>query len=417
MQGVYLQVADVFFLINTIQDYPWGSRTAIAELLGQPSPADQPQAELWMGTHPKAPSRVLLADGEQSSLADLIDRDPAGILGARVAKRFCGRLPFLFKVLAAAQPLSIQAHPSLEQARAGFRRENARGIRLDDYRRNYRDDNHKPEVLSALGPFWAMNGFRPIPEMLDLLAAVDLSGIGKHLTAFAADPSSEGLKEFFASLMDSEPQIRKRLISEALNWARLQLKQADAELLRRDPQLSIPRWMLRLAELYPGDIGVLSPLLLNLVYLREGDTMFLEAGVLHAYLEGTGIELMANSDNVIRGGLTPKHVDVPQLLSILHFEGRALRLAEASGTFPGQRIFQTAAEEFCLAEIRTDPDHPYRSPGSGCIELLLALEGAGTIETAGTHPLNKGDTLAVPASTGAYTIRGSLRVYKASVPS
>jgi mannose-6-phosphate isomerase len=407
----------VFRLRNTIQEYAWGSRSAIPELLGRSSPADRPQAELWMGAHPKAPSRVLLEDGGELSLAELIARDPPGILGPAVAAKFSGRLPFLFKVLAAAQPLSIQAHPNLEQARAGFRRENEGGIPPDAFRRNYRDENHKPEVISALTPFWAFNGFRPIPEMLDLLRSVGFSSIGKQITAFGEHPNGGGLKTFFASLMNLDAETREGAIQEALAWAERQQggqsQPVDGGAIART---AVPCWLLRLAELYPGDIGVLSPLLLNLLLLQPGDTMFLQAGVLHAYLEGTGIELMANSDNVIRGGLTPKHVDVDELLSILRFEGRAVRLAESSETVPGQRVFHTPAEEFRLAEIHVYPNQPYRSPGSGTIELMIIVEGEGRIETTASLALGKGDSLLVPASTGPYTMHGSLHLYKACVP-
>jgi len=396
-----------FRLRNTIQEYAWGSRSAIPELLGRPSPADKPQAELWMGAHPKAPSRVLLEKGDEISLAELIARDPPGILGPAVAEKFAGCLPFLFKVLAAARPLSIQAHPDLEQARDGFRRENEQGIPLDAFQRNYRDDNHKPEVISALTPFWALNGFRPIPEMLDLLCSVGFSSIGKQIAAFGDQPSQAGLKTFFASLLRLDRETREEAIQEALAWAERQPGVA---------RMALPRWLERLAQMYPGDIGVLSPLLLNLALLQPGDTMFLEAGVLHAYLEGTGIELMANSDNVIRGGLTPKHMDVDELLSILRFQGRAIQLAEPSETVAGQRVFHTPAEEFRLAEIRVRPDRPYRNPGSGSIELIIIVEGNGRIQTTASLDLGKGDSLLIPASTGPYTIHGSLHLYRAFVP-
>jgi len=433
----------VFTLHNTIQEYAWGSRSSIPELLGRPSPADRPQAELWMGAHPKAPSRVLLAQGDELSLAELIARDPAAILGKAVAEKFGGRLPFLFKVLAAARPLSIQAHPNLEQARAGFRAENERGIPLDAFQRNYRDDNHKPEVISALTPFWALNGFRRIPEMQELLRSVGFSSIGKLVAALGDDPSEAGLKTFFASLMRLDRETRERAIREALGWAEGQLKERSKQLLREEtddsqgkgdplhgvyglegsavpgiavPRVAVPRWLLRLADLYPGDIGVLSPLLLNLLLLQPGDTMFLEAGVLHAYLEGTGIELMANSDNVIRGGLTPKHMDVDELLSILRFEGRSVDLAEAEETAPGLRVFRTPAEEFRLAEVHVCPDRPYCNPGNGSVELMIVVEGEGRIEAPDSLALGKGDSLLIPASTGSYTIQGSLHLYRAYVP-
>jgi mannose-6-phosphate isomerase len=409
-------MAGVFRLRNTIQEYAWGSRSAIPELLGRPSPADKPQAELWMGAHPKAPSLVLLAEGDELPLPELIARDPSGILGPAVAEKFGGGLPFLFKVLAAAQPLSIQAHPNLEQARAGFRRENEQGIPLDAFQRNYRDDNHKPEVISALTPFWALNGFRPVPEMLQLLGSVGFSGIGRQVAAFADNPSGEGLKTFFASLMRLDGETRERTIQEALAWAGGPSGDAGGNGRAKDDRAASGGWLQRLAEMYPGDIGVLSPLLLNLLLLQPGDTMFLEAGVLHAYLDGTGIELMANSDNVIRGGLTPKHMDVDELLSILRFEGSELRLAESVETVPGQRVFSTPAREFRLSEINTTPKRPYRNPGSGSIELMIILEGEGRIEASDSLSVGKGDSLLIPASTGPYTVHGTLHIYRADVP-
>lgn len=414
-------MAEVFRLINTIQDYAWGSRTAIPELLGESSPADKPQAELWMGAHPKAPSTVLLEEGGQLPLPELVAQDPAGTLGATVAQKFSSRLPFLFKVLAAALPLSIQAHPNLEQAREGFRRENELSIPLDAFQRNYRDANHKPEVISALTPFWALNGFRPIPEMLDLLHSIGFPSISEHLDTFRKNPDSAGLKIFFAALMRLDRKTRGRAIEEAVHWARGQLNQeqrsgtAGGE-TPETPTTPIARWLVRLQRLYPGDTGVLSPLLLNLILLQPGDTMFLEAGLLHAYLEGMGIELMANSDNVIRGGLTPKHKDLEELLSILRFEGKAVRLAEALETVPGERVFQTPAEEFRLAEIRVQPDTPYTSPKTGSIELMICLDGEGAIDAVDPLPLSKGDSLMIPASTSPYTIHGQLRLFKAFVP-
>jgi mannose-6-phosphate isomerase len=403
----------VFRLINPIQEYAWGSRTAIPELFGASSPAKQPQAELWMGAHPKAPSTVLFEEGGQLPLPELIARDPAGTLGATVAHNFSERLPFLFKVLAAALPLSIQAHPNLKQAREGFRRENELGIPLDAFQRNYRDVNHKPEVISALTPFWALSGFRPIPEMLALLHSIGFPSIPKHLDAFRKNPDSAGLKMFFAALMRLDREIRERAIAEAVDWAR---RQRVGEQRNDSNETAIARWLIRLQELYPGDVGVLSPVLLNLIHLQPGDTLFLEAGVLHAYLEGMGIELMANSDNVIRGGLTPKHMDVEELLAILRFDGKAVQLVESRQTVPGERVFQTPSEEFRLAEIHADPNEPYRCPGTGSIELMICLDGEGRIDAAGSLPLQRGDSLMLPAPTAPYAIHGSLHLFKAFVP-
>ena len=411
-------MAAVFRLINTIQEYAWGSRNAIPELIGESSPADKPQAELWMGAHPKAPSTVLLEDGGQLPLPELVAQDPAGTLGATVAQKFSGRLPFLFKVLAAALPLSIQAHPNLEQAREGFRRENELGIPLDAFQRNYRDTNHKPEVISALTPFWALNGFRPIPEMLDLLHSIGFPSISEHLDAFRRNPDSAGLKRFFAALMRLDRETREKALEEAGDWAcgQLNQEQRSGTAGGETPTTPIAHWLMRLQELYPGDIGVLSPVLLNLILLRPGDTMFLEAGVLHAYLEGMGIELMANSDNVIRGGLTPKHMDVEELPAILRFDGKAVQLVEPHQTVPGERVFRTPAEEFRLAEIRVQPDTPYTSPKIRSIELMICPDGEGAIGAVDPLPLSKGDSLMIPASAPPYTIHGRLRLFKAFVP-
>jgi mannose-6-phosphate isomerase len=416
-------MAEIYRLVNPVQEYAWGSRTAIPRLLRQPFPAEKPQAELWMGAHPKAPSQVILEEGSRLPLPELIARDPRGILGASVAEKFSGSLPFLFKVLAAAQPLSIQAHPDLEQARAGFSRENEMGIALDAFQRNYRDDNHKPEVISALTPFWAMNGFRPISQMLDLLRSVRSAAIRRPLGEFENDPTERGLKAFFAALMKLERQTREQAIAEALRWAgrvvertnrSKQVERGAAQVV--SPKQPIARWVLRLQELYPGDIGVLSPLLLNLILLEPGETMFLEAGVLHAYLEGTGIELMANSDNVIRGGLTPKHIDVPELLSILRFEGRPIDLLSSTRALGGEQLFRAPAEEFCLAKLQVDSGQPRRSPRRESIELMIVVEGRGGIEAGSSLSLQQGDSLMIPASTGGYSIEGSLLLYKAFVP-
>ncbi len=424
----------VYKLRNSIQEYAWGSKTAIAELLGNPSPAVKPQAELWLGAHPKAPSLVVL-DGRRIALPELIARDPRGILGAETAARFSESLPFLFKVLAAAQPLSIQAHPNLEQARLGFERENEKGIALDAFRRNYRDNNHKPEVISALTPFWALNGFRPFTEMLILLEGVGFRGLASTIRSFRSDPSPEGLKHLFSRIMNLDKQGREQALAEAAGWARRTLSGSTASGRQAAPPdrgaaaraAAAARWIEKLGDLYPGDVGVLSPLLLNVVYLQPGDTMFMEAGVLHAYLEGTGIELMANSDNVIRGGLTPKHMDVSELLAVLRFEGRKVRLAEARGLPGGERLFLTPAEEFLLSEIRIAAGRTYSSGSNRSVEMMICLEGRGTLRVLDdpsgpaavplqTLAVKKGDSLLVPAALPGYTIEGELSIYKASVP-
>jgi len=295
-------------LKNSIQEYAWGSYTAIPELLGEPSPAETPQAELWMGAHHKAPSEVIVGK-RKIALPELIKEDPAAILGIKTAEKFNGSLPFLFKVLAMAEPLSIQAHPNLAQAIEGFAREKEQNIPIDGFKRNYRDANHKPEILCALTTCWALKGFRPIEQIVSIMAPLNITGIAPHVEALDRNPNEQGLRRFFASLLTLDPESKRMAVTEVLVHIHHNTGVTEADCG------SCRHWINKLNERYPGDIGVLSPLFLNLVEVKPGEALFLRAGQLHAYLQGVGIELMANSDNVLRGGLTPKHIDVAELLS------------------------------------------------------------------------------------------------------
>jgi mannose-6-phosphate isomerase len=297
-------------LKNTIQEYAWGSPKAIPDLLGRRNPGNKPQAELWMGAHPKATSLVQY-HGQWVSLLDLINKNPLDVLGKNAAKNFNNKLPYLFKVLAAAKPLSIQAHPNLNQAREGFQRENAQRIPLDAPHRNYRDANHKPECICALTQFWALSRFRRISGILSYLKKVCAHGLDAEIDNLKQQPTSDGLKRFYTALMTMDADRQNRIVAQALEQA----QRFEAE----DPVFN---WMLKIADDYPKDIGVLAPILLNLICLEPGQALFLDAGELHAYLEGLGIELMANSDNVLRGGLTPKHVDVPELVLLKNLNCR-----------------------------------------------------------------------------------------------
>lgn len=395
----------IAILNNPIQEYAWGSYTAIPELLGTPSPAARPQAELWMGAHPKAPSRVAL-DGTWVSLAELIAARPDEILGPAVNTRFGGRLPYLFKVLAAARPLSIQAHPSKAQAEAGFARENAAGIPLDAPQRNYRDDNHKPECICALTAFVGLNGFCAPDAIARRLA--DLGAVGRDLAGrLDARPPTEGLRAFFEALMTLDPARRGRLLAAAARHARPR-SETDAAC----------RWVLALQAAYGDDVGVLAPFFLNLVTLAPGEALFLRSGELHAYLQGTGIELMANSDNVLRGGLTPKHVDVPELVRVLNFEPRTVEVLTGLPGAPGERVYPTGAAEFVLSVVTVDNRTPYaRGPGGG-VEILLCTAGEAQVWPAGGGPalsLPRGASALVPAAAQGYTLNGTAQVYKAAV--
>jgi mannose-6-phosphate isomerase len=395
----------VLVLDNPIQNYAWGSRTAIADFLGRPAPSALPEAELWIGAHPKAPSRVVAPAG-LGTLDRVIQDDPNRFLGPEVCSHFGNELPFLLKVLAAAEPLSIQAHPSHEQARRGWERENAESVPVDAPRRNYRDPNHKPELVSALTTLTALKGFRPLDQIARSLEPVARPEIAPELSRLARELTPLALRALFARLMTLDPEEQG-----------LVLKRATSEAARRRRTDPAWEWVARLMTHYPGDVSVLSPLYLNLVTLAPGDALFLPAGELHAYLEGTALEIMANSDNVLRGGLTPKHVDVPELLATLVFEGREAEVLKPVDSGPGQRAYRTPAREFELGLLEVGPDRPFKpSPGRG-VEILLGLAGETQLVAGGeTTPTGQGRAVLVPAALESYSIEGHGRLCRARVP-
>lgn len=290
-------------LINSVQNYAWGSKTALTELYGIANPDNLPMAELWMGAHPKSSSKVQDAQGNLHSLRDVIEQDKSGLLGNAVAERF-GELPFLFKVLCADQPLSIQVHPNKQASEIGFAKENAAGIPLDAAERNYKDPNHKPELVFALTPFLAMNAFRPFSEIVSLLQPV--AGANPAIAHFLEEPGAERLSQLFASLLNMQGDEKSRAL--AVLKAALNSQQGE------------PWQTIRvISEFYPDDSGLFSPLLLNVVKLNPGEAMFLFAETPHAYLQGVALEVMANSDNVLRAGLTPKYIDIPELVANVKF--------------------------------------------------------------------------------------------------
>jgi len=397
----------ICLLKNSIQEYAWGSYTAIPEFLGNDSPASTPQAELWIGAHPKAPSKVK-CNGKWRSLLELIDKNSQDILGEIVAQKFKNRLPYLFKVLAAAKPLSIQAHPSLGQASEGFERENRLGIPLDAPNRNYKDDNHKPECICALTFFWALNGFRKIPDMISLMGKICPTGLKKDFDLFRQQPDSRGLKEFFKAIMIMDRTIQKQIINDAVKNA-AQYKDKDKAY----------QWMIDLHEQYPADIGVFSPIILNLIRLEPGQAMFLPAGTLHAYLDGVGIELMANSDNVLRGGLTPKHVDVKELLNVLSFEEREINILKMEKINPCEHRYESHAQEFSLSVIAVKTDTGYYSSDKRCVEILLCTDGNAVVTDLAENnsvAIRKGMSILIPAVVEKFSIKGNAVFYKAAVP-
>lgn len=370
-------------LENVIQRYAWGSPTALPTLLGTP-PDGSPQAELWLGAHPSAPSKTAAG----VPLDALISQAPRRVLGDASVERFGPQLPFLLKVLAAGKPLSLQAHPSLAQAKAGFAREEAAGIPRSAAHRNYKDANHKPEVLCALTEFHALCGFRAVKDTVRLLA-----GLGAAPSRLERD----GLRAYFAHVMTLPKAEQASLVAGVVDRAKTPVPGFEAEC----------RLALRLAALYPGDVGIIGALLLNLVVLSPGEALYLGAGNLHAYLEGTGIELMANSDNVLRGGLTPKHVDVPELLSVLRFEdGPATPLRPEGGA---EAHYPTPAPDFRLSRV-TLADESLRLTARGA-QLLLVVEGAFTVQG---EPLRRGESVFVGADEGEVLLSGRGVLFRAT---
>ncbi|MBB4957966.1 mannose-6-phosphate isomerase [Micromonospora polyrhachis] len=329
-----------------IRDYAWGSRSAIAELQGRPVPSPGPEAELWLGAHPAA-SATVERDAVPVSLAELLAAEPRRWLGDDVVGRFGARLPFLLKVLAAETPLSLQAHPNAEQARAGYAAEQARSETASapaTVRRNYVDPYHKPEMLVALSPFEALCGFRDPKVSADVLAAFEVADLDPVVAALRTGPA--GLAAAVQQLLTWPAGDQAGLLAAVLTAEVTQDFAAPAALARR------------LADRYPGDPGVLVALLLNHVTLAPGEAIWMPAGNLHAYLHGAGVELMAASDNVLRGGLTPKPVDVPELLRVLRFEVLDDPVLTPVEVAPGVVTWPLPVDDFVLHVVRLDAATP-----------------------------------------------------------
>lgn len=400
-----------FPLINTVMKYPWGSYDAIADLLGQKCPSPEPQAELWLGAHPKAPSVVETA-GRSQRLDKLIQQFPREILGPTVADGFDNQMPFLLKVLSARQPLSIQAHPDADQARAGFENENSLGIPLDASERNYRDPNPKPECICALGEFWALCGFRPTVEIAGFLEKVAPVSLAEDIKLLNHQTGARALPSFFSKLLLLERPQRAALIAEAL---------AAVDTLAGSSEMkSIGLWVRRIAADFPEDIGILAPAMLNLIRLEPGEALFLPAGSLHAYLSGTGIELMGSSDNVLRGGLTTKHVDADKLIQTLSFDAWQPEVLAPVQLDVVESYYPCPVREFRLSVLKVGPGHPFRSQAARSVEILLCTEGEIQIlpaaGSADSIMIRRGKSILVPAAAPAYRITGSGVLYRASVP-
>ncbi len=394
-------------LTNVIRPYSWGSRTALPELLGT-APTGEPQAELWMGAHPGAPSTLDRGNGPQP-LNALIDADPEGELGTATVARFGPTLPFLLKILAAGEPLSLQVHPDLARARSGFADEEVRGIPLDAFARNYKDANHKPELICALGDFVGLCGFRRPAETARLLEALAVPALAPLARVLREQPESEALQAALTAVLtiDAETMAATvRQTTEALSQAAKAVEAGDLTgSALADLPMSIQSSLgsyAAIGRFYPEDAGVVAALLLNHIRLAPGEALFLGAGIPHAYLNGLGVEILANSDNVLRCGLTPKHVDIPELLEVVDFRStdpdilRPVLLADADG----EELYSAPIDEFRLSRFTLGGAAPQNRRVSGATpQILLCTEGTAVLTDAdgSVITLHPGESAFVPA--------------------
>lgn len=386
----------MYQLKGKVQHYAWGGNVFIPQLLGISNTEKQPFAEYWMGVHSLAPSVVRLTDNAYTGLHDLIRSEPRRYLGSRVAKHFQD-LPFLLKILDVREMLSIQVHPSKEEAQKGFDIENSAGIPQDAPHRNYRDNNHKPEMMLALGDFWLLHGFRKEEDLLVALERVgELSGL---IPLF----ESKGYKGLYQFVMEMQQEGVNSLL-QPLAERILPLYHAG-KLSKNDPDF----WAARAMVTYPDyfDRGIFSIYFFNLVHLKPGEAIFQGAGLPHAYLEGQNVELMSNSDNVLRGGLTPKHVDVPELMKHTQFKAVIPDIIPANNG--GEQRMAFPVRDFGLTLAAVNDSYSFTTDGP---EIIMILEGSGQI---GNETAARGDSFFL---TPGETIQceGKMRLVRAWVP-
>ncbi|SMY17034.1 mannose-6-phosphate isomerase, class I [Photobacterium aquimaris] len=380
----------VFFKMdNVIQDYAWGSVTSIEQLFAIPNPDQKPQAEMWMGAHANGCS-VITVNGEAVRLADFIATDPDAIIGAETQAKFA-ELPYLFKVLAAENALSVQVHPSKHQAEIGYAKEEKIGIARNAANRNYKDPNHKPELVFALTPYQAMNGFRQISEIVALFQALNLEVINDLVATLAANQTEAGLGDFFAAMLSLEGENKDAAVQGLL---------AYCDTNQDQPLFSL---LLELATQYPGDIGLFAPLMLNVLTLQAGEAMFLSACTPHAYIKGTGLEIMANSDNVLRAGLTPKFMDVPELVANTEFTSMAVDQLLLAPTVAGGGLdYIVPVPDFKFSVYKQVDDLALQNTSA---EILFAIDAPLTVthHNGETLTIEKGQSVFIPAYAKSYS--------------
>jgi mannose-6-phosphate isomerase len=367
-----------------------------------------------MGAHPSAPSAAIV-DGSKVGLDELIRRAPEAALGQAVVENLGDSLPFLFKVLSAGKPLSIQAHPSKRKAQLGFERENLGGIPVDAPERNYRDPNHKPEMAVALTRFELLCGFRPVGEIIENMRIVAPGEFERALARLERDPSRVELSVFFYGLISGDERTRAMLLASAAKGIATAL---ETDKVPAQEEAAF-RWALRMMDIFPGDVGAVLPLILNHIVLEPGQAAFVAPGELHAHLTGTCLEIMANSDNVIRGALTPKFVDLPELVSILSFKPERVVPVLPSLVPSGEEVYPTFVSDFEISRIPIGPGRVYRRSSRGP-EILLCTSGSAEVICPNEPQLTlvRGESVFVAANADDYELAATNEavVFRASVP-
>lgn len=384
-------------LEGKIQPYAWGTTDAIANLLGR-EPDGGPVAEYWLGAHRQGPART------GDTTLDALVRENPTVLGAKVREAFGDELPFLMKVLSARHALSIQAHPSREQAEEGFARENEAGIPLEAAERVYSDPWPKPEILIALDLFETLSGFRDPVETAALLSALGVSSeLGSLVTPLTERKGAAALAQVFLEVLSLEGE-RARII-DVISAAAMRHSAEPG------PVGDFARTAVELDAVFPGDRGILAALLMNRVILHPGEALYVPAGQMHAHLKGTGIEVMANSDNVIRGGLTPKHVDVRELVAVVDFEPRAPEVLLPSKVRKGVERYATPCPEFDVWRLRGQAE-PVVLPGEGSARILMVVDGAATLHSGGaSRALGRGEAAFLTADETDVTLTGEYQAF------
>lgn len=392
---------------GTVQNYAWGGTRYIADLLGANLNGEK-AAEYWLGAHANAPSILTTSEGMRA-LDAFLQEDLTSTLGTEISANF-GRLPFLFKVLDVHDVLSIQVHPNKLEAEKGFRRENELGIPLTASNRNYKDDNHKPEIMVALSDFWLLHGFLQREELIQVLTNTP------ELTPLLPLLENEGYYGLYKKVMEQSNHESETILRPLVNRI-LPLYKAN-KLDKSSPDYWAAKAVDSVQDTSILDKGIYSIYFFNIVKANIGEAIFQDAGVPHAYLEGQNMELMANSDNVLRGGLTPKHVDVPELLKHIIFEGTQPNILHGELQKDKiERIFKSAAPDFELSQITLDESQSY-TRNTKTAEILLVLKGEAIVKEGNTEILLKKGEAAIVLAKGSYLITTSLPtiIYKATAP-